>query len=56
MALSSDPSAWRDFRRPRVAARAVGRPRKHPALNMFYGYQPELIAAWCGVALSTAFA
>src|SRR5450432_410787 len=56
MALSSDPSAWRDFRRTRVATRPVGRPRKHPDLDMFYGYPAELIAEWCSVALSTAFA
>ncbi len=56
MALASDPSAWRGFRKPRVAARAIGRPRKHPALNMFYGYPAERIAEWCAVALSTAYA
>ena len=56
MARSNDPSAWRNFPKPRVAARAVGRPRKHPELNMFYGYPAQLIAEWCCVALSTAFA
>jgi hypothetical protein len=38
MALSSDPSAVRNFRRTIVPARAVGRPRKHPELKMFYGF------------------
>jgi len=56
MALVEDPSAWRNFRKPRVPTRLVGRPRKHPSLSMFYGYPAELIADWCCVALSTAFA
>ncbi len=28
MALSSDPSAWRNLREPRKLTRPVGRPRK----------------------------
>lgn len=56
MALQSDPSAWRTFRKPRVPTRPVGRPRKRPELNIFYGYPAALIADWCCVALSTAFA
>jgi hypothetical protein len=56
MAVGSDFSSWRGFRKPRVATRPVGRPRKHPELNMFYAYPAELIAEWCCVALSTAFA
>jgi hypothetical protein len=36
--------------------RPVGRPRKNHLLNMFYGYPTELIAEWCCVAVSTAFA
>ena len=56
MALSNDPSAWRDFGRSRDPTRPVGRPLKPPELNMFYGAPAELIAAWCCVALLTAFA
>ena len=56
MALASDPSAWRNFREPRILTRPVGRPRKTEKLNMFYGYPAELIAEWCCVARSTAYA
>jgi hypothetical protein len=62
MALSIDkhlakrPSAWTGFAKTRMPRRPVGRPGKHPGLNLFYGYPAELIAEWCGVALSTAYA
>jgi hypothetical protein len=56
MAISSDPSAWMNFRRIRVATRPIGRPRKNEKRNMFYGYPAELIAEWCSVAVSTAYA
>jgi hypothetical protein len=56
MASCNDFSAWRKFRRPIVPTKPIGRPRKHPELNMFYGYPAELIAEWCCVAVSTAFA
>jgi len=56
MAVSSDLSSWRNLRKCSAATRLVGRPRKHPNINMFYGYPAELIAEWCCVAVSTAFA
>lgn len=56
MAATSDPSSWRNFRQPRQMTRPVGRPRKAEKLNMFYGYPAELIAEWCSVARSTAYA
>jgi len=56
MAASSDPSAWRNFQEPRILTRPIGRPRKNGKLNMFYGYPAELIAGWCCVARSTAYA
>jgi hypothetical protein len=56
MEACSEVSAWRGFRKLRIATRPNGRPRKHPELNTFYGYPAELIAEWCCVALSTAFA
>ena len=56
MAVSVDPSAWRNFRRPIVATRPIGRPRKNSKLNIFYGYPVEPIAERCSVAVSTAFA
>ena len=56
MALSSNPSAWRNFRSSRQITKPVGRPRKTEELNMFYGYPAELIAEWCCVARSTAYA
>jgi len=49
-------SAWRGFREPRKPKRRVGRPRKDTQLNMFYGIPVELIAEWCSVARSTAYA
>lgn len=51
-----DPSAWRNFPKPRAPRRHVGRPSKHLTPALFYGYPAELIAQWCRVALSTAFA
>jgi uncharacterized protein DUF3653 len=51
-----DPSAWRNIRKCRQLKRPVGRPRKGPGLNLFYGSPAELIAEWCCVALSTAHA
>jgi hypothetical protein len=56
MALASDPSAWRNFRKTRISTRPIGRPRKNEKLNMFYGYPVELVAEWCCVARSTAYA
>lgn len=56
MALASDPSAWRNFRQARQMTRPVGRPRKTEKLNVFYGYPVELVAEWCSVARSTAYA
>ena len=56
MAACNDPYAWRNFRQHRQIARPVGRPRKTEKLNMFYGYPAELIAEWCSVARSTAYA
>ena len=56
MADGGEVSSWRNFRRPRIATRPPGRPRKHVEMNMFYGYPAELIAEWCSVALSTAYA
>jgi len=56
MAASRDWSSCRNFRQPRKLTRPVGRPRKHDKLNMFYGYPAELIAEWCSVARSTAYA
>lgn len=53
---SLSDSAWRKFPVPRIARRRPGRPRKHPQLNMFYGYPADLIAKWCDVAHSTALA
>jgi hypothetical protein len=44
MAACGDISSWRGFREPIVATGPVGRPRKHPELDMFYGYPAELIA------------
>jgi len=54
MAASSDLSSWRNFRKPRVATRPVGRPRNHPKIDMFYGYPAELIAEWCSADRPTA--
>jgi len=56
MVASSDPSAWRNFRKTRTLTRPVGRPRKYEKINMFYSYPSELIAEWCCVARSTAYA
>ncbi len=56
MAVEDELSDKRNFRHPRKIARPVGRPRKHEKLNMFYGYPAELIAEWCSVAVSTAYA
>ena len=56
MAASGDLSSWRNFRQTRILTRPRGRPRKHEQLNMFYGYPAELIAEWCSVARSTAYA
>jgi hypothetical protein len=56
MALPSDPSAWRNLRKTRISARPIGRPRKNERLNVFYSYLAELIAEWCAVAVSTAYA
>jgi hypothetical protein len=48
MALSSDPSAWRNFRRARISTRPIGRQRKSEKLNMFYGYpRPHLTPCGC---------
>jgi hypothetical protein len=49
-----DPSAWRNIATSRKPNRPVGRPRKHVAVNEFYGYPPKVIAEWCCVAMSTA--
>ena len=54
MALSSDPSAWRNLREPRIWTRPIGRPRKNEKLDIFYGYPAELVAEWYCVAISTA--
>lgn len=51
-----DLSAWRNFPKPRVGAQRVGRPRKSRALTPFYGYPAEVVAEWCAVKLSTAYA
>ena len=51
-----DPSAWRNFLKPRPLRRHRGRPRKRPTPALFYGYSAELIAEWCVVKLSTAYA
>ena len=48
MELPVDPSAWRRFTKPSASGRPVSRLRKHPQLNMFYGYPAGLIAEWCG--------
>lgn len=56
MVAYNDLSKWRSPRRPRGATRAIGRLRKHPELNMFYGYPADLIAEWCCAAPSTEFA
>jgi hypothetical protein len=56
MAVGSDVSSWRNFRKARISTRPVGRPRNNGQLNMFYGYPAELIAEWCAVAVSTAYA
>ena len=56
MAACIDLSTWRNFSKSRVPTRPVGRPRKNPEFNMFYGYPADLIAEWCCVAISTAFA
>lgn len=53
---AEDPSAWRNFPKPRVEPRPVGRPRKSAALTPFRGYPAEVIAEWCAVKVSTAYA
>ena len=55
MAAWNDFSAWRGFRKPRVATRPARRPPKHPELNMFYGYPAELCDECCSVALSSTY-
>jgi len=42
--------------KPAPVRRGKGRPRKYPTPAVFYGYPAELIAQWCGVAMSTAHA
>jgi hypothetical protein len=49
-----DPSAWRNFPKPRAIKR--GPPRKRPTPALFYGYPAQLIAEACAVKLSTAHA
>jgi hypothetical protein len=56
MALSSELSAWRNFRRGRNSTKPIGRPRKNEKLNVFDGYPAEFVAEWCCVAISTAHA
>lgn len=52
--MSTDPSAWRNFPKPRAIKR--GPPRKRPTPALFYGYPAEFIAQVCAVKISTAHA
>ena len=55
MAVSSELANWRNFRKPGISTRPVGRPRKNGQLNMFYGYPAELIAErWIPVGTQAA--
>ena len=56
MAHSSDPPSWRNCRRPRIWTRPIGWPRKNDRVNMYSGYPADVIAEWCSIALSTAYA
>jgi hypothetical protein len=55
MAACNDFSAWRGFPKPRVPARRIGRPRKHPEINMFYGRPAVLIATTTTFVIDPAF-
>jgi hypothetical protein len=52
MTRARDPSGWRNFPKPRP----LPAPPKRPTPAIFYGVPAELIAQWCSVSMSTAYA
>jgi hypothetical protein len=54
VSATPDPSAWRNFPKPRKLRKLI--PHKRPTPAILYGYPASVIAQACAVKLSTAYA